>query len=412
MPAIDNTEDPFQYCDANRVGGHWCPEFDIQEANRHAFHATAHKCDDPVEGVYSNCDRSGQCTLDVFYDAVGQYGEGSQYQINTEKEFHVKTEFLEQNGQFYGYRMTMTQEGRELVMETGDCSDYLQHMTSDITNMAFAFSHWDGGSLDWMQHGVCTGGCESTAMQTYSNLQFWTNGSSADEQDEAATDEQDEATTDEQEEATTDEQEAPAQMPDPIQETQYMYDYECTAESGEDMSLCADGCNCHISWALDAPEDTRCRCLPRQRAAEGYHYDEPCVSEHAQAGTCEEGCDCRHSWPLDDALGMGSLEQMCRCKPAAEEPVRNWGGECSSPYDGLCGADCHSCQSNWLENGSSDGMCRCKTENIREIEWGAQQCQNFAGQCGYYCRDCRVSWEKDDTDGSTVDCRCRNWWGY
>ena len=48
-------------------------------------------------------------------------------------------------------------------------------------------------------------------------------------------------------------QEAPAQMPDPIQETQYIYDYECTAESTDDMSLCADGCNCHISWAIDSP---------------------------------------------------------------------------------------------------------------------------------------------------------------
>ena len=33
MPGLDNTSDPMQYCDANKVGGHWCPEFDIQEAN-------------------------------------------------------------------------------------------------------------------------------------------------------------------------------------------------------------------------------------------------------------------------------------------------------------------------------------------------------------------------------------------
>ena len=29
MPGLDNTNDPFKYCDANQVGGHWCPEFDI-----------------------------------------------------------------------------------------------------------------------------------------------------------------------------------------------------------------------------------------------------------------------------------------------------------------------------------------------------------------------------------------------
>jgi hypothetical protein len=64
MPGIDNTKDKFQYCDANRVGGHWCPEFDIMEANKYAFHVTGHKCDEPTNGVYNNCDRAGQCTLD------------------------------------------------------------------------------------------------------------------------------------------------------------------------------------------------------------------------------------------------------------------------------------------------------------------------------------------------------------
>ena len=33
MPAPDNVTDPFKYCDANQVGGHWCPEFDVMEAN-------------------------------------------------------------------------------------------------------------------------------------------------------------------------------------------------------------------------------------------------------------------------------------------------------------------------------------------------------------------------------------------
>jgi hypothetical protein len=95
MPALDNSTDPFKYCDANQVGGHWCPEFDIQEANKHVFHATGHECDAPTDGVYHNCDRGGQCTLDVVYDAPNQYGPGSQYTINTEMPYTVKTEFHE-----------------------------------------------------------------------------------------------------------------------------------------------------------------------------------------------------------------------------------------------------------------------------------------------------------------------------
>ena len=162
MPAIDNNNDPFKYCDANQVGGHWCPEFDIQEANRHAFHTTAHECDAPDNGVYRNCDRGGHCTADVFYDAPGQYGTGTQYTINTERPFHVKVEFIvDDNDQFTDYRMTLTQGSNEIVMNPqGDCAGYLPAMTSDITQMVFSFSHWDGGSLDWMQHGVCSGGCQ------------------------------------------------------------------------------------------------------------------------------------------------------------------------------------------------------------------------------------------------------------
>ena len=29
MPAMSNGHDPFKYCDANQVGGYFCPEFDI-----------------------------------------------------------------------------------------------------------------------------------------------------------------------------------------------------------------------------------------------------------------------------------------------------------------------------------------------------------------------------------------------
>jgi len=39
--------DPFAYCDANQVGGLYCPEFDLMEANKVSFNGTAHKCDAP-----------------------------------------------------------------------------------------------------------------------------------------------------------------------------------------------------------------------------------------------------------------------------------------------------------------------------------------------------------------------------
>jgi len=63
------------YCDANDVGGAWCTEMDLMEANTYAFHATAHKCDSKTSaGVYPNCDRGGSCFQ--IGQQTGQFGPG------------------------------------------------------------------------------------------------------------------------------------------------------------------------------------------------------------------------------------------------------------------------------------------------------------------------------------------------
>lgn len=83
MPSNTNQSDPFKYCDGAGVGGNYCPEFDVMEANKYAFRSTAHKCD-LNNGFYGNCDRNGTCSSDVLTDKpAGVFGPGSTTGINT-----------------------------------------------------------------------------------------------------------------------------------------------------------------------------------------------------------------------------------------------------------------------------------------------------------------------------------------
>mmetsp|Transcript_14940 Transcript_14940/g.18801 ORF Transcript_14940/g.18801 Transcript_14940/m.18801 type:complete len:101 (+) Transcript_14940:2047-2349(+) len=100
MPAVDNVSGRFKYCDAAQVGGFFCPEFDIMEANKYAFRSTGHTCDAPsLSGVYSNCDGDGSCSMDILQSGTNDdYGPGDSYVINTLKPFTVEQSYQETNG--------------------------------------------------------------------------------------------------------------------------------------------------------------------------------------------------------------------------------------------------------------------------------------------------------------------------
>ena len=62
----DPSEDNMYYCDANQVGGVYCPEFDIMEANTYSFRSTPHSCSAPdSNGHYTQCDNGGTNPVDV-----------------------------------------------------------------------------------------------------------------------------------------------------------------------------------------------------------------------------------------------------------------------------------------------------------------------------------------------------------
>lgn len=104
------------------------------EANRFAYRATAHTCvAEGSSGWFSSCDRDGKCAVDVLENKDDyDFGPSYIYTINTENVFNVNTVFHEKDGLFTGYTTTLFQEGRKVILEKKDCSDYLQDMTSAI----------------------------------------------------------------------------------------------------------------------------------------------------------------------------------------------------------------------------------------------------------------------------------------
>lgn len=71
VPALNSdgslwNTDGYFYCDANGPGNAYCPEMDVQEANKWGWATTPHSCNAPnAQGHYDWCDHSGQCALNI-----------------------------------------------------------------------------------------------------------------------------------------------------------------------------------------------------------------------------------------------------------------------------------------------------------------------------------------------------------
>jgi len=181
-PGTNRQGQPPYYCDANMVGGQWCPEIDIMEANNHAFQATLHRCDPPLDQHYSFCDRGGcEQTTRTKADA---YGPGSEYTIDTTRPFDVDTEFLKNDGLLSGMRTTLRQEGRQEVMEHRNCNKaYLAKLSEAMaTGMSLRITYWGGEAqtMAWMDVPPCGGAaCQGSnaGAAVISNIQIKPGGS-------------------------------------------------------------------------------------------------------------------------------------------------------------------------------------------------------------------------------------------
>ena len=166
----------YYYCDANMVGGNYCPEFDIMEANKYAMATTPHSCDAPSAlGFYSACDGIGKCGQNTKNSTTKDFGPSTKHKINTTKPFHLKLDFEAVGNTFTRWVNTMTQ-GTNKVTLIGDCATNAS-MSWDIAHgMAFWISNWST-TQNWLWGNLCTAtstSCNTTNIATYSNIKVVT----------------------------------------------------------------------------------------------------------------------------------------------------------------------------------------------------------------------------------------------
>jgi len=183
MPAYNssNTADPTScgnyYCDANKVCGIYCPEFDIMEANNRAFQTTPHKCNAPSGNYYSSCDGGG-CGQNVIRINSNAYGPGGSFTINTQSEFSVNIYFgLNSNGQLNSVTTTLSQSGRNFQMTHDDSKcggGYLETLTDAFkSGMTLYYSYWgsDANTMSWLDIPPCDSSTSCTGgSATISNV--------------------------------------------------------------------------------------------------------------------------------------------------------------------------------------------------------------------------------------------------
>merc|ERR1719383_716267 len=87
MPGANGGEGGDYYCDANFVGGQWCPEYDCLESNRHTIAGTLHTCNGSP-GNWNDCDRGG-CQANAFNVDSNMFCPEDRCTINTNKPFLI-----------------------------------------------------------------------------------------------------------------------------------------------------------------------------------------------------------------------------------------------------------------------------------------------------------------------------------
>jgi len=177
MPGYDSSMNPFPgdggdwYCDANFVGGNWCPEYDTFEGNKETMNVQLHTCDYVPPNYYPHCDGSG-CGTNACDGISGQYGPGRK--IDTNKPFTISHAQVKGGDGLMQVANSWFQSGGSTT-DFNACGDqnYVHNMGYSLHGIVAAFSLWGGPDIDMGWLDGCTG-CGGTCNLGGSSV-TWTN---------------------------------------------------------------------------------------------------------------------------------------------------------------------------------------------------------------------------------------------
>ena len=178
MPGYNAAEQPDPgeqqdyYCDANMVGGTFCPEMDAMEANKFAMASVIHTCQSPAPHYYSLCDRHG-CGKNILDVNKDLYGPGKK--IDTNKPFTLSVSFVTQKSKLTAVNNRISQGSQSVIFST--CNpDYLQSMGAAVSGIVLTLSLWgaDNGGMSWLDDkSGCQGACNlANSRVSFSNIRL------------------------------------------------------------------------------------------------------------------------------------------------------------------------------------------------------------------------------------------------
>lgn len=163
------------YCDANDVGGSWCFEMDVMEANTAAVAVTPHTCSAPnAAGQYEKCDKGGCSANSRKAAPPNSFGPGSAFTIDTLQPFRVATSWIASGGNLTRIVSEFSQGAASTFSMTHTdalCgSGYLSNMSTALAaGMVPALSVWgdteSGSDMTW-----CVGAAARAASAVSASL--------------------------------------------------------------------------------------------------------------------------------------------------------------------------------------------------------------------------------------------------